>query len=274
MSPLRIVILAVAAAAAIMAALLVRNTVASSGAGGTVIPVERVVEVEIEQVKVLVAASDLPVGHLLTSDDLKWAPWPKRTLNSNYYTEATERDSMAALTGSVVRTALFRGEPILPQKVVEKGDSGVMAALLRPGLRAMSVEISPESASGGFILPDDRVDVILTRMVSDPDGEERTLTSTILENVRILAIDQMLSAIEEEAALAGSIATLELNLKQAELVAMAERTGELSLALRSTADAGFNDGHARATMDLNGDVETGTPRITVYRRGKATIEGS
>lgn len=274
MSPLRLVILAVAAAAAIMAALLVRNLAAPTAGSNTAAPVERIVEVEVDQVKVLVAATDLPLGHQLSPEDLNWVSWPERTVTPDYYTEEAQRDALAELTGSVVRSPLYRGEPLMPQKVVGRGETGVMAALLDPGLRAVSVEIAPETASAGFILPDDRVDVILTRRVPDPDGQDRTVTRTILENARILAIDQTLSAAEEDPSMLGSIATLELSPKQAELIAMAQRSGEISLALRSAADAGFNDGKARATVDMMEGIDPDAPRITVYRRGKATTEGS
>ena len=195
MSPMRLIILAVALVAAVLAAFLVRNLANQQPAvvNGPTQTIERVVEVEVSQRKVLVAKTDLRVGTLLTPDEFKWANWPESTLNPAYYTQEIAPDAMEMLTGSVVRSAMYADEPIMPQKIVQKGETGFMAALLAPGKRAMTVEISPESASAGFILPDDRVDIILTQLIEfggDEDQPPVMVTNTILENARILAIDQ------------------------------------------------------------------------------------
>ncbi|MDJ0922151.1 MAG: Flp pilus assembly protein CpaB [Henriciella sp.] len=276
MSPMRIIILAVAAIAAIGAAFLVRNLAETSGGTDSGTPVERIVEVEVSQMKVLIAQADLPVGTLLTPENFEWADWPEKTVNPNYFTQLTTPEAMEELTGSVVKTALFLGEPILPQKIVQKGETGFMAALLEPGMRALAVEISPESASAGFILPDDRVDVILTQDVELMDGQgmtERTLTTTILQNVRILAIDQTFGDVEGVPTMTGSTATMELTPEQTEVVTLAARTGSLSLTLRSYADANFNNGQALSKPDVFEDVDT-VARVMIYKNGTATAGGS
>lgn len=278
MSPMRIIILAVAAVAAVLAALLVRNATSNSAPDQTAeAPVERIVEVEVAEQKVLVAKSDLRVGSLLTPDDFKWADWPERNVNPNYFTEELAADAMEQLTGSVVRTALFEDEPIMPQKIVQKGETGFMAALLRPGWRAISVEISPESATAGFILPDDRVDVIMTQIVEVDTGngkDDYTYTETILQNVRILAIDQTFTTIDGMPTITGSTATMELTPEQAERIATASRSGALSLTLRSVADADFNNGDTVSEGEIFGTLNGGTSSVTVYRRGNASAEGS
>lgn len=278
MSPMRILILAVAAVAAVLAALLVRNATSNGAPAQTAeAPVERIVEVEVAEQKVLVAKSDLRVGTLLTPDDFKWADWPERTINPNYFTEELMADAMEQLTGSVVRTALFEDEPIMPQKIVQKGETGFMAALLRPGWRAISVEISPESATAGFILPDDRVDVIMTQIVEVDTGngkDDYTYTETILQNVRILAIDQTFTTIDGMPTISGSTATMELTPEQAERIATAARSGALSLTLRSVADADFNNGDTVSEGEIFGTLNGSTSSVTVYRRGNATAEGS
>lgn len=254
-----------------MAALLVRGM-----AGGTTGPadapetIEKIVEVEISQTKVLVVRGDVRVGHLLTPDDFQWTDWPERSVNMDYFVQDDAPDAIETLTGSVVRTAMYADEPVLPQKLVQKGETGFMAALLKPGMRAISVEISPESASAGFILPDDRVDVILTQEIEIPGDkgkEERTISTTILENVRILAIDQTFGDIEGVPTMTGSTATMELQPAQAELVALASRTGAISLTLRSYADADFNEGNAKSKIDLSGDLDAGGNQVVVYRAG-------
>lgn len=277
MSSMRLIILAVAGVAAILAAFLVRNMASQPAATTSAAPVERIVEVEVSQQKVLVASGDLRMGMLITPDELQWADWPEASINPAYFTQDMMPTAIEDLTGSVVRIATYANEPILPQKIVQKGDTGFMAALLKPGLRAFAVEISPESASAGFILPDDRVDVIVAQDIEfnvGDDVETTTITDTILENVRILAIDQTFGDIDGIPTLTGSTATMELNQQQAEQMALAARTGTVSLTLRSVADAQFNDGQAISRSGLlDGDHNLGN-RVMVYRSGKAEAGGS
>lgn len=279
MSPMRLIILAVALVAAVLAAFLVRNLANQQPAvaSGPAETVERIVEVEVSQQKVLVAKTDLTVGTLLTPDEFKWANWPESTINPAYYTQEVAPDAMEILTGSVVRSAMYADEPIMPQKIVQKGETGFMAALLSPGKRAMTVEISPESASAGFILPDDRVDIILTQMVEfdgDDDRPPILVTNTIMENARVIAIDQTFGDVDGIPTLTGSTATMEVSQDQAELLANSARTGTLSLTLRSAADAGFNEGEALANVELLDNLETGSRRVMIYRSNKVEAGGS
>jgi pilus assembly protein CpaB len=276
MSPMRIIILAVAAIAAVLAAFLVRNMASAPEPLTATETVERIIEVEVSQQKVLVAMNDLRAGSLITPDVLRWADWPEATINPGYFTQEVAPDAMETISGSVVRVATYADEPILPQKIVQKGETGFMAALLKPGFRAAAVEISPESASAGFILPDDRVDVILTQEIEFTNGEtleERTVTSTILENVRILAIDQSFGDMDGIPTLTGSTATMELTSRQAELMALAARSGTVSLTLRSVADVDFNDGFALEKEGALDDVDQGGG-VVVYRSGKPAAGGS
>lgn len=278
MSPMRLIILAVALVAALVAAFLVRSLANQEPQMAPSETVEKIVEVEVSQQQVLVARSDLPVGTLLTPDEFRWANWPEETINPNYYTQELQPDAMEELTGSVVRTALWVGEPIMQQKIVEKGETGFMAALLDAGKRAMTVEISPESASAGFILPYDRVDIILTELVeligNDDDLPPMLITNTIMENVRVLAIDQTFGDVDGIPTLTGSTATMEVNQEQAELLANSARAGTLSLTLRSAADAGFNEGDALANRELLKDLDVGTRSVMIYRSSNAEAGGS
>ena len=276
MSPMRLIILAVAAIAAVAAAFLVRGMANSPAPSTTAEPTTIVKEVEVSQTKVLVAANDLPIGTLIGPSDFAWADWPEKTLNPGFFTETVQPDAMETLAGSVVRKPMYADEPILPQKIVQKGETGFMAALLGPGKRAVSVEISPESASAGFILPDDRVDVIVTYDVEALQGErliERTVVVTALENARVLAIDQMFGEVDGVPALTGSTATLELTPEQAELMSIASRKGTISLSLRSHADAGDNNGEATARLDLiDGDAGSGD-QVMIFRNGNVSTGG-
>ena len=279
MSPMRLIILAVALIAAIAAAFLVRGIANQQPATavGPAQTVEKIVEVEVSQQKVLVAKTDLKVGTLLTPDEFRWANWPESTINPAYHTQDVAPDSMEELTGSVVRSAMYADEPIMPQKIVQKGDTGFMAALLNPGMRAMTIEISPESASAGFILPDDRVDIILTELIEysgDEDLPPQLITHTIMENTRVIAIDQTFGDVDGIPTLTGSTATMEISQEQAELLANSQRSGTLSLTLRSAADAGFNDGQALANRTLLNDLESGGRKVMIYRSNKVEAGGS
>ncbi|WP_291077895.1 Flp pilus assembly protein CpaB [Hyphomonas sp.] len=275
MSPIRLIILIGAAIAAIAAAFLVRN-LAQQGPSAPAQPTTVIEHMEITEIKVLVAQRDLSIGDYVSVDDLKWANWPENSIVPGFHTDEDSPDAIELVAGSVVRVPIFQNEPIHPRKLVKKGDTGTMAALIEPGMRAISVEISTESASGGFILPNDRVDVILTYEVTVQTGDamvDKTATSTILQNVRVLAIDQVYLTEEGDgAAQVGNTATLEVDSKEAELIAMAQRKGELMLALRPWSDVGDTfDRDARIDLLENGGSNNGG--IQVYRSGKQSTAG-
>lgn len=206
--------------------------------------------------RVLVATRKLNRGDRLAPDMIRWQFWPEEAVNRLYVT--VEKDDQEAgpikeYTGAVLRDGVEAGEPILPSKVFKRGESGVMAGILAPGMRAVAVGVTPESASGGFILPGDRVDVLLShnkaqeairarndRMVQageTPDDDEpmvvlSTTTETILRNVHVLATDGAVGPPEGSNVQARTV-TLELTPKQTELISTAQTMGNLSLALRS-----------------------------------------
>ncbi|WP_273241625.1 MULTISPECIES: Flp pilus assembly protein CpaB [Hyphomonas] len=276
MSPVRLIILIGAAIAAIAAAFLVRNLVDATPSQ----PVQSTVveTVEVSETKVLVAARDLMIGDVVTVDDLEWADWPEDNVVEGYLTEESSPEAIEEWAGTVVRIPMFELEPILTKKLVAKGDTGTMAALVTPGMRAISVEISTESASGGFILPNDYVDVIMTYQMTfvGPDGApaEQTTSETILQNVRVLAIDQIHTKDSETEGpyQVGNTATLEVNNKEAELIALAERKGRLTLSLRPWSDVGDTfERDARVDLLETGGSSNGG--IKIYRSGKATSAG-
>ena len=146
MSPVRLIILIGAAIAAIAAAFLVRNLVDATPSQ----PVQSTVveTVEVSETKVLVAARDLMIGDVVTVDDLEWADWPEDNVVEGYLTEESSPEAIEEWAGTVVRIPMFELEPILTKKLVAKGDTGTMAALVTPGMRAISVEISTEIRFG------------------------------------------------------------------------------------------------------------------------------
>ena len=162
MSPGKIIVILVGIAAAIAAVMLARG-ILSDNANQPIIPQQ--VEVEVPKTNVLVSLRDLRVGESLSEADLGWTEWPDDLVQLNHITQDNQPDAVQDFSGTVVRLPIFEQEALLAQKVVSRGETGIMAALLSPGKRAVAIEISEESASGGFILPDDRVDVILTHEV-------------------------------------------------------------------------------------------------------------
>jgi pilus assembly protein CpaB len=192
----------------------------------------------IDTIDVLVARSDIGTGNTVKPADIAWEAWPTAAAGPQFITRERMPNAPEALTGTLARTHFVKGEPIREEKLIKANGSGFMAAILPSGMRAISVEVTPESGAAGFILPNDRVDVILTRRGS---GEKDAKAETILVNVRVLAIDQTIEEKNGEKVVVGKTATLELNSRQAEMLAQSRQTGSLSLALRSLADASDKD---------------------------------
>jgi len=181
---------------------------------------------------VLVAAGDLLPAETLTKETLRWQPWPESALNPVYITRSSRSDAIDSLAGAIVRNHMAAGEPIQEGNLTPR-HAGYLATVLPAGKRAMAVRISAESTAGGFILPNDRVDVLHS------DGKS-PVSHTILSNVRVLAIDQVVDNTNKDennkANVIGKTATLELDPSQAEILTAAEAAGTLSLSLRSAAD--------------------------------------
>ena len=188
-------------------------------------------------VDVLVARADIGLGQSLKPDDMQWQTWPASSNNNTFIRRGERPDATTQVAGWIARAPFIAGEPIREQKLVRADGSGFMAAILPTGMRAISTEISPETGAGGFILPNDRVDVILSkREKADKNGPDQVISEVILTNVRVLAIDQAPKEKDGQNAVVGKTVTLELKPEQAETLARARQTGTLALALRSIAD--------------------------------------
>jgi pilus assembly protein CpaB len=190
-------------------------------------------------VDVLIAKSDIGMGTAIAAEDLQWQAWPAATTGASYVVKKDRPNAIEELAGAITRAPFTAGEPIREAKLIKaNGAAGYMAAILPSGMRAVSTEISPETGAGGFILPNDRVDVILSRRPnSDAKGASKPVSETILTNVRVLAIDQTVEEKNGQRVVVGKTATLELSPRQAESLAQSRQLGTLSLALRSLLDA-------------------------------------
>lgn len=191
---------------------------------------------QVDAVQVLVARTDIPLGQITNDGNFRWQDWPRVNLNPSFITKAAKPDAMKDFSGAIARTSLVAGEPITEGKLVKPGSGGVLAAILEPGMRAISTKITEQSAVGKLILPNDHVDVILTRRKRGSEGSEEVVSDTLLRDVRVLAIGQQIDTKEGKKNAEGNVATLELKPRQAELLALANSMGDISLSLRSIAD--------------------------------------
>src|ERR1700726_92987 len=229
MNTARIVVLAVAVGAGGIAAYL------ASGADKNPAPAEPVAQ--LQTVDVLVAKSDIGLGQTVAPEDMQWQTWPAATASNTFIRRNERPDATTQIAGSIARAPFIAGEPIREPKLVRANGSGFMAAILPTGMRAVSTEISPETGAGGFILPNDRVDVLLTKRDKSQSGQADVIKSeVILPNVRVLAIDQAPKEKDGQNTVIGKTVTLELKPEQAETLARARQSGTLSLALRSIVD--------------------------------------
>jgi pilus assembly protein CpaB len=256
----RIAILGVAAIAAGGAALMVRGMLG----GGTPASQASVSQVSATT-DVLVASKDVTPGHVLDAASVRWEGWPKSSVSKDFITKETQPDIAKAITGVVVRAPLVPGQPITDANVVHAGAAGFLSATIAPGMRAIGVSVTAQTSAGGFILPNDRVDVVLTRELPTTGGAKQYVSETFLNDVRVLAVDQTAHQDKDKDSVVGKTATLELTPDQAEQLAHAEQIGVLSLTLRALGDnSGEADSATRrpartATRDQN--------TIVVFRYG-------
>ena len=191
---------------------------------------------KIATTDILVAKSDIAMGQALSPGDVQWQEWPASTTGGNFIRKTDNPGAIDTLAGRIARAPFVAGEPIRDAKLVDAKGAGYMAAILPSGMRAVSTQISPETGAGGFILPNDRVDVIVTRRDAEKTGGNDQTAETVLNNIRVLAIDQNIEEKGGQRVVVGKTATLELSPRQAETLAVSRQMGTLSLALRSLVD--------------------------------------
>lgn len=227
MNMTRILILGAALGAAALAAFLVRGLIGGQN-NASAMP-------KMEVTEIVVSSRALEAGTKITAGDLKWQGWPKSAMDASFISkEAQPKALEEAADVSVARIPMVAGEPVTAQKVIKADGAGFMAAVLTPGMRAVGIKMTTERGAGGFVLPNDRVDVIMTRkMGNDGKGVPAYSAATVLEDVRVLAIDQTSQEEGETKSIVGKTATLELDGMQAQTLALAEAMGDLSLSLRS-----------------------------------------
>lgn len=203
-------------------------------------PAPKVTQVQqAETVQVLVARNDIPLGQVASDSHFRWQDWPKNAVNPTFIRRDQRPRATAELSGHIARTSIITNEPITATKLIKAGSGGVLAAILTPGMRAISIKISEHTSVGRLILPNDHVDLLLVqRSRGKSGGQEEVNVEVLLRNVRVLAIGQNIEAKEGRKGADGNVAALELTPSQSEVVAQGALRGELTLALRSIADIG------------------------------------
>lgn len=225
--------------------------------------------------KVLVADRTMPAGSTVTSGSLRWQPWPEDGIEAEYVVEVEGSDTLEKqFIGSIVKTEIGRGVPMTASKVFKRSSSGFMAGKLASGMRAVSIPINAAKSASGFIRPGDHVDVVMTLDIQregDAIGRDsgliggrlvRYVAETILRNVRVLAIDQNISDTDDKVKV-GKTATLEVTPREAEIISVSARMGDLSMVLRSLALDEQSDREGSFTTDL----EVSPSLLTLFRGG-------
>jgi pilus assembly protein CpaB len=249
----RFIALAIAFTAALGAAYMAKRIMGAP-------PQVETLEKTVGATDVLVAATNINLGDSVRGEDLKWQEWPVAGVTPGLITRDTQPDAATKLSGAVARAPFIVGEPIKEQKLIMISEGGVMAAILPAGMRAISTPITEESSAGGFILPNDRVDVILSHKMR-VGSKEDSVSEAVLRNIRVLAIGQEIETKDGDKVATGKTATLEVTPQQAEILALARSMGEISLSLRSLADA--NPATAESTAKL-GDRNSSSVRFLKY----------
>jgi pilus assembly protein CpaB len=245
------------------------------------------------QKKILVAAAAIRRGQFLRPGDVTWRPWPNTAAGTDFIVSGAQPEKSVA--GWVAREPFVAGEPIVRAKIVAPGDRGFLAAVLQPGMRAVSIAVNQTSDISGFIFPGDRVDVLITMPLpaqgQGGDSYVHKAAETVLHDIRVIAIDQQLDSKDGKAVVARTI-TLEVTPKQSEMVALADEMGKLSLSLRSLvaapqktpalvslADASSTlgsapaadmvDGHSSDTYTLDSEVSQLLPKPSFLRHNSS-----
>lgn len=267
MAASRLIILGVAVAAAGGAGYVAKNMMAPP-------PPKIVVEEKgpaIDLTDVLVLRGDVPMGGPV-GEMLGWQSWPSDGLNENFITRSDDPEAIEKYKGSIARVAMYSGEPLRKSKLVGEGQS-FMSSILPQGYRAVATQIAADTSAGGFILPNDYVDVIMTRRSDTATATAGFVTETILKNIRVLAIDQAIQEDEEGRRVkVGQTATLELTPQQAEIITVAQQLADrLTLSLRAIVDTREKVSD-EADYLVSGNGRRGTVRM--IRAGTVTEEGA
>ena len=235
------------------------------------------VVVKAETVEVLVAGEAVPLGQALREERLRWQEWPKTGLTEGMVTKDDDPEGIEGHSKLIARATFYAGEPIRAEKLV-RADRGYLSAILPRGMRAVAINVSADTSAGGFVLPNDRVDVMLTTRKDGTGGDEDEIfADVILENIRVLAIDQLIEEKEDGSkSVVGDTATLQVTPNQAAALAEARVEGgnssSISLVLRSVADSGSDVVEVKASGGSKNIIRGGqVSRVKLRKAGEPSV---
>ncbi|WP_395018962.1 Flp pilus assembly protein CpaB [Dongia sp.] len=260
MRPIVIVLIVLALGTAAIAAFLVSQFLASQT---TTAPTTQTMQAGTQNV--LVAARDIVPGTVLSADDIRWEPWPETLIDDRFVVQpaqvenqAPSADPQQEFIDRIARRSIMAGEPMSREMVIKQGDSGVTAANIAPGMRGITINVTPNQGVAGLILPNDHVDLLMDVSVRELVGlngwKDVVLkygAETFLRDIRVVAINQKLSHDPKEGvAEPGNLVTLEVTPDQAERILIAQQVGTVSLTLRSLVP-GLNDKDKSQTFTMD-----------------------
>jgi pilus assembly protein CpaB len=252
MRPIVLVLIVVALGAAILTAFLATRFLASVQQQQPVQTAEQAVVTGVEEV--LVAARDINPGDVLVDTDFRWEQWPKAAIDPRFTLKsAAGEDPLVGFRDTMARRAIMAGEPMASTAIIKRGDAGVTSAVLAPGMRSVTVDVSPRTGAAGLILPNDHVDIFLVSNVRDMarvsedvgrDILSQTAVEAIMRDIKVIAVNQSLTRPEGTGpGINAQTVTMEVTSEQAQKVLVATQMGQIVLALRSWAR---NDAAAEA----------------------------
>lgn len=208
---------------------------------------------EINLAKVVVATNELKFGEPISAEDLKLVDWPKDAYPEGGFSsieEIVEDNNRRAIV------SIVPGEPVLASKLTGMNGRAGLAGLIAEGKRAVTIPVDSVKGVGGFIQPGDFVDIVLTRRVEEEDeeGDSIPTANIMMENVKVLSVDQQAGSRSGTARVASSV-TLETDTKGAQRIALALNIGRLSLLLRSAGDTASADTGNMNINNLDGDQD-------------------
>jgi pilus assembly protein CpaB len=220
--------------------------------------------------QIIVVKEDAPAGTLIAQPEAKFEfrAWPRSSMNDDaYVSEGTGK--VEDFAGAVVRVGMRAGEPLVRKNIIKRGESGFLAAVLAPGMRAVSLSVNNNTGVAGFIFPGDHVDLVLSHAVTlaHSDDVQRThnVSETVLHDIRVVAVDQR-SSDQEQVPAVSSVVTVEVTPEQAERVSLAQRMGELRAVLRSMVR---EDGTTESANDATKPVD---PAVTGLEQRTFTLD--
>lgn len=225
----------------------------------------------IETGNVVVAVSDLPFGTHLSRDQLSVMAWPVASMPADAFHSVEEVFAGSQGFDRIVLKPVDKGEPLLKSRISGFGAKATLSRQVPPGMRAVSIRVDDVSGVAGFILPGDRVDVMLTRRLEGTTPDSNLATDIILQNILVLGIDQ-LSDQDREKPVVARTATVAVTPEEAQKLALAQQAGTLGLALRNATSVDRVPSERVVQRDLAPNATPAPRAVRPVKRGQEGVQ--